>query len=93
MTNAAKRHMNRVAEWGQENGCVVCKQPASELHHILEGRTPGRRSDDWLVIPLCRDCHQGPVGGIHGMRRTWALYKASELEMLARTLEGVYGGK
>lgn len=92
MTTAAeKRHMGRVAEYGQRNGCVVCHEPAVHVHHVLEGRTPGRRSGNFCTIPLCYECHEGK-GGIHGTRERWSLNKASELAALDEVLEGIYGG-
>lgn len=87
MTAASKRHMSRVAALP----CCVCGDRPVELHHVMEGRTPGRRSPDWLVIPLCVSCHRGQ-GGIHGDRSFWKIYKATELDCLADTLETLYGG-
>lgn len=83
-----KHHMDRVAGLP----CGVCgDRGVVELHHILEGRTPGRKSPDWLAIPLCHDCHQGSANGIHGRRAMWAIVKKSELDVLAETLEAIYG--
>jgi hypothetical protein len=90
MSNAGKRHMQRVADWGADHGCVVCGQPFAHIHHVMEGRTPGRRSGDFCVVPLCWECHEG-TNGIHGDRIRWSLHKASELEALNRTLEAIYG--
>lgn len=92
MTNSTKKHLQRVAEYGQQNGCVCCGEPFSHLHHILEGRTPGRKSSDFTVIPLCLDCHTG-FQGIHGDRLRWSLRKMDELKALAKTIEGVFYGK
>ncbi len=83
-----QRHMDRVAQLD----CGVCGWPApSELHHILEGRTPGARSPDMLVIPLCASCHRSNLLGIHGQRRMWDVYKLSELDVLHNTLLTLYG--
>lgn len=44
-----------------------------ELHHtgdVIE-------KNDWAVIPLCHEHHQGPTG-IHGMRRR-GFFKATQL--------------
>lgn len=90
MSAAGKRHMQRVADYGQQAGCCVCGEPFAHLHHILEGRTPGRKSGDWCVIPLCIACHT-LQDGIHGTRLRWTLRKADELEALNRTLEAIYG--
>jgi hypothetical protein len=87
-----KHHLSKVANHGMNNGCVVCKEPYSELHHILEGRTPGRKSDDWLTIPLCYECHRG-THGIHGTRNRWKSAKASELSLLASVLKSIYGSR
>lgn len=93
MSDAAdKRHMARVAEYGQTNGCVVCGQIAVHVHHVLEGRTPGARSGNFCTIPLCYECHQGK-GGIHGTRERWSLNKANELEKLNEVIKGIYGGR
>lgn len=71
--------------------CGVCGASGpSDAHHILEGRIPGRKSPDFLAIPLCKDCHQGS-GGIHGDRTMWKICKANELQVLADTLEALYG--
>lgn len=84
---ATKRHMDRVAQLP----CGLCGTAPVELHHVLEGRTPGRKSPDWLVIPLCRDCHQGSANGIHGRQAMWKVMRKSELDLLAETLERIYG--
>ena len=78
-----RMHMQRV----KELPCSVCGHPGpSDAHHILEGRTPGRKSPNFLCIPLCKDCHTGPKG-IHGDRSMWKIYKATELQCLADTIE------
>jgi hypothetical protein len=84
----AREHIGRV----KALPCAVCAASGpSDAHHILEGRIPGRKSPDWLVIPLCKDCHQGSFNGIHGQRRMWSVMKANELECLNATLETLYG--
>lgn len=88
MSEAAKRHIYRV----KEMSCANCGQSGpSDAHHILDGRTPGRKSPDWLVIPLCKDCHQGSRNGIHGMRIMWNVTKKTEAQCLNETLEKLYG--
>lgn len=86
-TVAEKRHMGKVAQLA----CCLCGSEPVELHHVMEGRTPGRRSANWLVIPLCPDCHRGSRNGIHGQRAMLRIRKTTELELLAGTLERVYG--
>lgn len=85
-SNAVQRHMGRVAELP----CCLCGTQPVELHHILEGRTPGRKSSDWLVIPLCPDCHRGSHNGIHGQQAMLSVMKTTELELLANTLEKIF---
>lgn len=88
MNEPSQRHIRRV----KELSCCVCGQSGpSDAHHILEGRTPGRKSPDWLVVPLCKDCHQGSRNGIHGMRIMWNLMKKTELACLSDTLQALYG--
>ena len=88
MTKSAKvsAHLDRVASLG----CVLCAHlgrgyAAAELHHLFEAH----QRNDWLVAPLCRDCHRGPngfhgLGGEPGFRRR---YRLGEAELLAMTLE------
>lgn len=93
MSNSAgRRHMQRVADVGLERGCCVCGAPYAHLHHILEGRTPGRKSGDFCVVPVCWECHEG-THGIHGDRMRWSMAKIDELAALNKTLEAVYGGR
>jgi len=84
---SAKAHMSLVAALP----CALCEGYPVELHHILEGRTPGRKSPDWLVIPLCPDCHRGDDNGIHGRQAMLKIKKTSELQLLAKTYETLYG--
>lgn len=82
-TSVEREHMLRV----KELPCAVCGAPGpSDAHHILEGRTPGRKPSGFLCIPLCKDCHQGSHNGIHGMRRMWDVMKKTELGCLAETI-------
>lgn len=85
-TTGEKRHMDRVARLP----CAVCGAQPVEVHHALEGRTPGRRSGNYLTIPLCTDCHRGPHG-IHGDRSMWNVMRKTEIGCLNATLEALYG--
>ena len=86
MSLAAKRHMGRVAELP----CCLCGTMPVEVHHVLEGRVPGRRGPDWLVLPLCPLCHRGPEG-IHGTKAMLRVSRKTEMELVAETLEAIYG--
>jgi hypothetical protein len=88
MTVAAERHIGRV----KSLPCSLCGASApSDAHHILEGRIQGRRSDDFVTIPLCKDCHQGPRNGVHGQQIMLKVMKETELGLLAQTIETLYG--
>ncbi len=86
-TKAEKRHMDRVARMG----CMLCRVlghhdvPAT-LHHIREGQGMSQRAGNFLVIPLCPSCHQGP-GGIHGDRSLFKVARVGELDLLAMVIE------
>lgn len=82
----AKRHV----EFVHDLPCGLCGAMPVEAHHILDGRIPGRKSPDALVIPLCADCHRGDANGIHGRRVLWNVYRKTELDVLAETLEKLY---
>ena len=87
MTKTASKHMQRV----KELPCSVCgAYGPSDAHHILAGRIPGRKSPDFLVIPLCKDCHQGSHNGIHGNQAMWKVMKKTEQECLADTIEKLF---
>ncbi|MGH8431458.1 MAG: hypothetical protein ACREUF_13755 [Solimonas sp.] len=89
-TKAEARHIDRV----KNLDCAVCgARGPSDAHHILEGRIPGRKSPNFCVIPLCKDCHQGDHNGIHGRRHMWDVMKVSELDCLAWTIQQLYGGR
>ena len=86
MSLAAKRHMGRVAELP----CCLCGAMPVEVHHVLEERIPGRRGPDWITIPLCPGCHRGPEG-IHGTKAMLRVSRKTEMELVAETLEAIYG--
>jgi len=90
MSAAGKRHLQRVADLGINQGCIVCGEAFAHVHHILEGRVPGRKAGDFCTIPLCLECHTG-THGIHGTRQRWSLHKATELDKLDATLGAIYG--
>ena len=76
MTAKERRHVGRI----KEQPCAVCETPGpSEAHHIKQG-------EQYLCIPLCPDCHRGPVLGLHGQKRAWMVRKMDELDALAVTL-------
>jgi len=45
-----------------------------------------QRASHYLTVPLCHPCHQGPLG-CHGTKALMRIYKVSELDMLAATIE------
>lgn len=73
-------------------GCILCRHldlgdtPAN-LHHIREGQGLSQRASDWLVIPLCKEHHQGKTG-IHG-GKFYAIWRMDELDLLALTIEAM----
>ena len=65
--------------------CGVCGIPGpSDAHHIEQQK-------HFLVIPLCKSCHQSSFNGIHGLARIWSAYKATEMSVLNETIARVYG--
>ena len=74
-------------------GCILCRHhghggtPAN-LHHIREGQGMSQRASDWLVVPLCKEHHQGKTG-VHG-GEFYHFHKLDELDLLAMTLETVH---
>ena len=79
---AARKHMARI----KSLPCGVCGQPGpSEAHHIKQGL-------HFSCIPLCVDCHRGPLNGWHGQRRIWNVKKLDELAVLSQTIEALTKG-
>ena len=65
--------------------CGVCGESGpSDAHHILDC---GRRVSHFLVIPLCKGCHQDMNNGIHGRKVMWKIFNVTELDVLAKTIE------
>jgi hypothetical protein len=89
MIKSVKEYMNEVAGLG----CVLCHHfdrgyvPA-QLHHPRDAAGGAQRASDWLVIPLCPDCHTGP-SGYHGLgsRGFYTRYRLTEWDLMAMTIE------
>lgn len=82
-TPAERRYLARV----KELPCGVCGAPGpSDAHHI-------EQHQQYLCIPLCRDCHQGAFNGIHGQRRIWQVMKKNEMSVLNETIRALMGEK
>ena len=79
-TREERRHMSRVASMG----CLICGGEAS-LHHIREGQGMSQRASNYLVVPLCRDHHQGKIS-IHGSPDQFKAVYGSEYDLLAETI-------
>jgi len=77
LTDRQRAHIQQV----KELPCSVCDAPGpSDAHHVKQHR-------QYIVVALCKDCHQGPVMGWHGQRRMWAIKKMDELDALDITIE------
>ena len=76
LTNKERDHITRI----KEMNCGVCNASApSDAHHIVQ-------HEQYLCIPLCKDCHQGAFNGIHGEKRIWNVYKLDEMIVLNETI-------
>jgi hypothetical protein len=61
--------------------CSVCDAPPpSAAHHV-------KQHQQFTVVALCTDCHQGSFNGWHGQKRMWSIKKMDELDALAITIE------
>ena len=84
-TRKAKAHMGRIA--GMR--CICCyllgqeQETPTNVHHIREGRV---ERNDFLTLPLCWSCHQGPRG-VHGDKGWLTQLRMSEVELLAVVIE------
>jgi hypothetical protein len=74
-----RNHLARI----KEMGCGVCGAAGpSDAHHIVQ-------HEQYLCIPLCKDCHQGSFNGIHGEKRIWNVYKVNEMSVLNETIRSL----
>ena len=77
LTAKERQHLAKV----KELPCSLCDASGpSEAHHIEQGL-------QYTAIALCPECHRGPVMGLHGQRRMWAIQKMSELDALNVTIQ------
>ena len=77
LTPAQRLHMARI----KAMDCIVCGAPGpSEAHHVRQHR-------QYVVLPLCTDCHTGSHNGIHGRRAIWNVRKLDELDALNLLVE------
>jgi hypothetical protein len=79
--NKERRHLAKI----KEMPCGVCNASGlSDAHHIVQ-------HNQYLCIPLCKDCHQGSFNGIHGQARIWKVMKLDEMDILNLTLAKLLG--
>lgn len=77
ITTREHDHIARV----KQLGCSVCDAPGpSDAHHITQGQ-------NYTVVALCKDCHQGSFNGWHGQKRMWSVMKLDEVAALNITLK------
>lgn len=77
LTAKERQHLAKV----KELPCSLCDASGpSEAHHMEQGL-------QYTAIALCPECHRGPVMGLHGQRRMWAIQKMSELDALNVTIQ------
>jgi len=79
LTKREREHLAKI----KEMACGVCDAAGpSDAHHIVQ-------HEQYLCIPLCKDCHQGSFNGIHGQARIWSVYKKTEMSVLNETLRNL----
>jgi hypothetical protein len=89
-TALEREHMGRV----KRLRCVLCvrlgldQESGTEVHHAREEQGGAQRAPNWLVCAICADCHRGRAG-VHGDRGRLRQAKATELDLLAWTLESL----
>lgn len=81
LNSKERKHLQMV----KEAPCILCGQAGpSDAHHIKQHR-------QYLCIPLCKDCHQGHLNGIHGQKNMWKVYKMDEQDALNAWIERLVG--
>lgn len=83
LNNKERLHLARV----KELPCSVCgASGGSEAHHIVQGL-------QYTCVALCESCHRGPLMGLHGQKRAWAIHKMTEMDALNETLRKLFEQK
>ena len=61
--------------------CSLCDAAGpSSAHHVKQG-------NQYTVVALCWDCHQGPKLGWHGEKRMWSIKKMDMNDALNITIK------
>lgn len=64
-TAAVKRYWDWLEQ--SQEACPACGRPSECIHHIMHILRQRISKDDWLVVKLCRDCHQTGKISVHGL--------------------------
>ena len=79
LSKEERAHLGKV----KELPCSVCDAPApSDAHHF-------KQDLQYVVIALCKDCHQGAFNGWHGQRNMWRVMKMEQIDALELTIKRV----
>lgn len=81
MNKVESEYMGRVADLS----CCLCGRRPVQVHHVREGMGASQRASNYLTVPLCPDCHTGPLG-VHGDKTMMRIQKMTEMDMLADTI-------
>jgi hypothetical protein len=77
-------HLGRVAALGC---CALHCGKQAQAHHLKVAGIAGR--GDWYTIPLCPDHH----AALHRDVKFWEMQNESQIRLLERVLDRLYGGK
>lgn len=82
--------LNEYLERIHELPCVLHWKKLGQIIYGVEAHHPTVPRNDWLVIPLCHECHQGPTG-VHGMHRKgfYTFWKVDDYVLLGYTNEAL----
>ena len=86
-TQAEMMHLSKVASLP----CCISGMRPVQIHHLRYGMGMGQRNDNFHVIPLHYDFHQGRLG-IHTMgRKKWQEIYGDEIYLWRKTMTILYG--
>lgn len=87
MNNKLNEVERRWVAWVKEQPCGVCGASGpSSAHHIVQHQ-------QFTVIPLCQDCHQGSHNGIHGRMSIWKVMRLDEMKVLNELIRRFFSGR
>jgi hypothetical protein len=68
--------------------CTIgCGRTPCDAHHIKDMTGAGLKENDFMTIPLCKECHQEGKQSVHKAKKTWERINGTQREHVEKTQE------